>query len=64
VSACDGTGTLGCPGCSQCRRPAHSGSGGYHSVLPPAALRTPEWLAEQLALEARIRAARNQEARP
>lgn len=61
MSACDGSGRMiGCPGCSECRTPATSGGGSYASLLPSPALRTPEWLAEQLAIEARIRRERQE----
>lgn len=56
MSACDGTGTLGCPGCTVCaehRRPAPAGR--HSSLLPPPALRTPQWVAEQKAHEAQLR---------
>lgn len=55
MSGCDGTGTLGCPGCTVCaehRRPAPAGR--HSSLLPPPAYRTPEWIAEQKAREARL----------
>lgn len=56
MSACDGSGRyLGCPGCSECRTPATGGGGSYASLLPPPALRTPEWLADVKAREARRR---------
>ena len=53
--SCDGTSTLGCPGCPVCadhRRTAPTGR--RSSVLPPPAHRTPEWLAEQKAIENRL----------
>ena len=53
--SCDGTGTLGCHGCTVCagnRRPAAGRPG---STLPPPALRTSQWIAEQKAHEAKLR---------
>ncbi|MBB1512012.1 hypothetical protein H5399_05255 [Tessaracoccus sp. MC1627] len=53
--SCDGTGTLGCRGCSVCAD-HRSGAPATHrsSTFPSPALRTPEWLAEMKGREERL----------
>ena len=56
MSGCDGTSTLGCRGCSVCADHRRAATATHRSsTLPSPAYRTPEWVAEQLAREARLR---------
>ena len=58
--SCDGNcGYWGGHAPCEAAEPRRESSNGIGSLLPPPALRTPDWLAETLALEARIRASRN-----
>lgn len=53
--SCDGTSTLGCRGCSVCADHRRTATATHRTTtLPPPAYRTPEWIAEQMAREARL----------